>query len=256
MNALTTTARIGWFLLLLTQGVTVHAAEITVITLPAYKSLLEKLNPVFTTTTGHTLVIESGLFSQLKARIDAGDFDVAISSGAITDYLESQGKTLANKRIEFSRVGIAAAVPAGSPKPDITSVAEFNRALRNAKSISIPPKESTAGGYLVTLFDRLGVSDEVKAKLKVSSGGGQTPKAIAVGEADLGISLASEFVDVPGIEVVGPLPSEVQFYAIQTAAVGATARETGAAGILLSYLATPAAIALIQAEGLEPVLKP
>jgi ABC-type molybdate transport system substrate-binding protein len=102
MNALTTTARIGWFLLLLTQGATVHAAEITVITLPAYKSLLEKLNPVFTTTTGHTLVIESGLFSQLKARIDAGDFDVAISSGAITDYLESQGKALANKRIEFS----------------------------------------------------------------------------------------------------------------------------------------------------------
>jgi molybdate transport system substrate-binding protein len=255
MNALTSAARLGLFFLL-GQGVTVEAAEIQIISLPAYTSLLEKLDPLLATTTGHRLVIESGLFSQLKGRIDTGDFDVAISSGPVTDYLAKQGKTVPSKRIEFSRVGIAAAVPAGSPKPDITSVPEFKQALHNAKSISIPSKESTAGGYLINLFDRLGVSDDLKSKLKISSGGGQTPKAIAAGEAALGISLASEFVHVPGVDVVGPLPSELQLFVIQTAAVGVTAKEPGAAENLISYLATPAAVALIRAEGFEPIAKP
>jgi molybdate transport system substrate-binding protein len=252
MNAFASAVKLS-FVVLLVQGVTVKAAEIRVISLPAYESLLKKLDPVFATATGHKLVIESGLFSQLKGRIDAGDFDVAISSGPVTDYLSKQGKTVASKRIEFSRVGIGVAVPAGSPKPDITSVAEFKRALLNAKSISIPSKESTAGGYLVHLFDRLGVSDDLRSKLRISGGGGQTPKAVAGGEADLGISLVSEFVNVRGVEIVGPLPSELQLYAIQTAAVGATAKEPNAAEILISYLTTPTAAVIIKAEGLEPI---
>jgi molybdate transport system substrate-binding protein len=178
---------------------------------------------------------------------------VAISSGPVTDYLSKQGKIVVDKRIEFSRVGIAVAVPAGSPKPDISSVAQFKSALLNAKSINIPPSESTAGGYLSNLFDRLGVSDELRSKLKVSAGGGQTPKAVASGEAELGISLASEFVHVSGVEIVGPLPSELQLYALQTAAVGTAAKEPTAAENLVRYLTTPAAGAIIEREGLEPI---
>jgi molybdate transport system substrate-binding protein len=240
---------------LLAHGTLVEAAEIRVVSLPAYASLLGKLNPVFATTAGHELVIESGLFSQLKARIDAGDFDVAFSSGPITDYLAKQGRIVPSQRIEFSRVGISVAVPAGSPKPDIASVSKFMQVLHNARSISIPPKESTAGDYLISLFDRLSVIDDLKSKLKISSGGLQTPKALAAGEADLGISLASEFVHVSGVQVVGPLPPELQLYVIQTAAVGVTAKEPGAAATLVKYLSTPAAIALIKAEGFEPIAK-
>jgi molybdate transport system substrate-binding protein len=231
-----------------------QAAEIRVISLPAYKSLLENLNPTFASKAGHTLAVEYGLFPQLKGRLDAGDFDVAISSGVMTDYLATQGKTIPNTRIVFSRVGIGVGVATGATKPDISSTAAFKRALLNATSISIPPKESTAGGYLIGLMERLGIADDVKSKLTITGGGGQTPRAIAAREADLGITLITEFVHVRGIDVVGPLPSELQHYVIQTGAVGTTAKAPEAAEALIKYLTTPAAAALIEAEGLEPLV--
>ncbi len=235
-----------------TQVLMVAAAEVRVVSLPAYKSLLEKLNPAFESATGNRLVIESGVFSQLKGRLDAGDFDVAISSGAVTDYLSKQGMTVPSTRIEFSRIGIGVAVPQGAPKPDISSVAAFKRALLSAKAISIPTRESAAGSYLVNLLDRLGIGDDLKPKVRMTGGGGETPRAIATGQVDIGMSLLSEFVAVRGLEIVGPLPSEIQHYVIQTAAVGTAAKERNASESLVKYLMTPPAIALIKAEGLEP----
>src|SRR5262249_27028725 len=159
---------------LLAQAAVADAAEIRVVTLPAYKPLFEKLDPIFAASTGHKLSINSGLFSQLKAQIDAGDFDVAISSGPVTDYLSKQDKTVANKRIEFARIGIGVAAHAGAQKPDISSADSFRRSLLNAKSINIPSRESTAGGYLVKVFERLGINEDIRSKLQVSGGGGQT----------------------------------------------------------------------------------
>jgi molybdate transport system substrate-binding protein len=238
---------------LLGQNFAVYAAEVRLITLPAFKSLFEELAPNFETATGHKLVIEARLFSQLKERIDAGDFDVAVSTATMTDYLAKQNKTVVGTRVEFSRVGIGAAVAAGSPKPDISSVDAFKRALLNAKSISIPTKESTAGAYLSSLVVRLGLLNDIKSKLKESTGGGQTPRAIATGEADLGLSLLTEFVHVKGVEIVGPIPSELQRYVIETAAVGIAAKEPNAADTLVEYLMRPVAVAVIKAEGMEPI---
>ncbi len=231
-----------------------EAAEIRVISIPAYIYLFQKLTPAFENTTGHKLVIDFGLFSHLKGRIDAGDFDVAISTAAMTDYLAKEGKTVPSTRVEFSRIGIGVGVPAGAPKPDIGSVDAFKQTLLNAKSISIPPKESAAGGYLISLMERLGIASNIGSKLNITGGGGQTPKAVSAGEVELGITLISEFVPFRGVEIVGPLPSELQHYVVATAAVGTMAKEPNAAETLVKFLTSTPTVALFKAEGLEPVI--
>jgi molybdate transport system substrate-binding protein len=229
-------------------------AAIRAISAPTFKYLFEKLRPHFEASTGYKLVIEFGWFSLLKGRIDAEDFDVAISAGATTDYLAKQGRTVPSTRVEFSRAGIGMGVSAGAPKPDIKSDDALKRALLNAKSISIPPPASTTGAYLLTLFERLGVAGEIKSKLQITESGDHTVKAVAAGRAEIGITLINEFVPVPGVEIVGSLPSELQNYVVGTAAVGSTARDPRAAESLVKYLGTTTALDLIKADGLEPIL--
>src|SRR5262245_59890934 len=98
-------------------GVFAQAAEIVVVTLPAYRGLLQRVTPEFARSNGHAVRVHSGVFSDLKPRIDAGDFDVSISTGAVSEYLSAQGKTQPDSRVTFSRVGIGVAVQVGASKP-------------------------------------------------------------------------------------------------------------------------------------------
>ena len=229
------------------------AAEVRIGTLPAFKKLMEEIAPVFESVTGHKVTVYSGLISELRSQIEGGQFDVIISTAALTAYLAKENRTIETSRKNFSRAGIGAAVRTGTTKPDISSVAAFKNALLAARSISIPTKENTAGAYLVELMERLGVLEAVKSKLLVSTGGGQTPKAVASGEAEIGLSLLNEFVPVPGLAVLGFIPKELQRYVVETAGISVVAKEPGAAMEFLQFLSTPAAVAKIKADGLEVI---
>ncbi len=236
------------------QEVPSEAAQVKVLIFPGMSTVMEQLGSQFEGTTGHKLLPLVGFDFQLKVPLDAGDFDVAIFTPTTIDDLVKQGKVLANTRAEIARVGIGVAVKKGAPKPDISSAEAFKRALLNARSISYT-KDSGGGKYVASLMERLGIAEEMKPKTKLMGGSGKNPRAVAAGEVEFGLSLISDIVPVAGVEVLGPLPPELQRYTIVVVGVGSTAKEPHAARALVNFLNSPAAIPVIKAQGMEPLIR-
>lgn len=159
------TATIGLFMLL-AHGTAANAAEIKVIAGAGFSSALGELGPQFERATGHKLVIQYGVTGSMKRQIESGEaFDLAIVPGALMDDVTKQGKIAAGTRAEIARVGMGVGVRAGAPKPDISSVDAFKRALLNAKSVTYAPEGAT-GIHLVKVLERLGIAEQMKAKTK------------------------------------------------------------------------------------------
>jgi molybdate transport system substrate-binding protein len=159
-------------------------------------------------------------------------------------------------KLVLARVGIGVAVRAGATKPDISSVEAFKRALLAAKSIvyTDPAVGGTSGIHFAKVLDRLGIAQEIKAKSILNAQAAITPSAeiVARGEAELGIQLISEIVSVPGAELVGPLPAELQAMTVLSAGIVINAQEADAARALFKFLTSPAAASVIKAAGMEP----
>ncbi len=138
---------------------------------------------------------------------------------------------------------------AGAPKPDISTVDALKRALLETKSITYA-KEGGSGIYFASLLERLGIAEAMKPKTKYFAG--NVGELVAKGEADMAVQLITELIRVRGIELVGPLPAEVQNYIVLTAGVGAQAKEPQSATDFLQFLTAPTAASVIKAKGLEP----
>jgi len=220
---------------------------IQIIANPGMKSVFEELAPQFERASGYKIAVQYGLFDQLMNRAEASDFDVAITTGKVANY-----KFIERTRTDIARVGIGVAIRVGAPKPDISTTESFKQALLNAKSISYT-KGSTAGIYLAGLMDRLGIAEEIKRKTKLMGGGGQNPKAVSAGEIELGLSIISDILPVAGVEVLGPLPPELQNYVMETAGVGMATKDRAAADALIAFLKGPIAKSIFRAKGFEPV---
>src|SRR5215472_2884551 len=228
------------------------AAEIRALVSNALKSTLEEAAPQFETASGHKLSITFGAAAELKAAIEKGEpVDVAILTTATTDDLVKEGKLVATGRADIARSGAGVAVRKGAPKPDISTTAAFRQALLDAKSIGFVGVGATAP-YIRSLFDRLGIADEVKSKLKILPATNPAANAAANGEAELGITQISEILPYAGAQLVGPLPPEIQFYTDYPAAIAASAKEGEAGKALIAFLRTPAAAAVLKAKGLTP----
>ena len=228
------------------------AAEIKAMVSNALKSTMEEAAPQFEAASGHKLGITFGAAAELKAAIEKGEpVDVAILTTATTDDLVKEGKLVAAGRADIARSGAGVAVRKGAPKPAISTTAAFRQALLDAKSIGFVGAGATAP-YIRSLFDRLGIADEVKSKLKILPATNPAANAVANGEAELGITQISEILPYAGAQLVGPLPPEIQLYTVYPAAVAAGAKEPAAANALIKYLSTPAAIAVLKAKGLSP----
>jgi len=161
------------------------------------------------------------------------------------------GQVLSGSRVDLARSAIGLAVRAGAPKPDIGSVEALTRTLLRAKSIAY--SASVSGDYLSKeLVQRLGIADEVLPKSRRIERE-RVGAVVARGEAELGFQQISELLPVPGIEVVGPLPPEVQRITVFSAGVAATSRDPDAARAFIRFLASPAAKGTIERSGLEPV---
>ena len=240
--------------ILVAQEAPSEAAEVKVLIVPGMSTVMEQLGSQFEGITGHKLLPQVGLATQLKVPLDAGDFHVAIFGTTTIDDLVKQGKVFAATRAEIARVGIGVAVKKGAPKPDISSAEAFKSALLNAKSISYT-KDSGAGKYLASLMERLGIAEEMKLKTKLLGGGGQNPRAVAAGEVEFGLSVISDILPVAGVELLGPLPSELQQYFTFAVSVGTTAKDPEAARALVNFLNSAVAIPVIKAQGMEPLIR-
>ena len=179
--------------------------------------------------------------------------DVPIVSGKQNEELQNQGKLLAGSRVEIAQVGFTVFVKKGAARPDLSSADALKRALLGAKSIAVgdPARGGGASLYTIGLLNRLGITEKVKAKTRLEASGTQIAEAVAKGEAELGIGVASDLSLVAGIESVA-LPAEVQNYSLYVAGINSSSKQVDAAKALIAYLTSPAVKQALTANGFEP----
>jgi len=233
------------------------AAEIKVLTTRAMNHVLTELAGAFQRASEHRITLILAPPNEIERRIVEGEIvDVVMSGSAAVDNLVQQGKIARGDQLILARVGIGVAVRAGAPKPDISSIESFRRTLLAAKSIvyTDPAVGGASGIHFEKVLDRLGIAKEIKAKSILNARAATTPSAeiVARGEAELGIQLISEIVSVPGAELLGPLPGELQAFNVIRAGIVTAAREPDAAKALFRFLTSPAAAGVIKATGMEP----
>ena len=249
IRLLVAAAKIG-FMILLAQGLAAEAAEVKVIAGGGMRAVMDELGPQFERAMGHKLVIWYGHAGSIPRRIKAGEaFDLLVSGSLGLDEYTKQGKIAADTRTGIARVGMGVGARAGAPKPDISSVDAFKRALLNAKSVTYNP-EGAPGIHLAGVLERLGIAQQMKAKTKPVAKG--VVQAVADGKAELGFAFTNEVLSVRGAELVGPFPPELQRYTLFTAGVATAAKQPEAAKALIKFLRSPAAVAVIKAKGMEP----
>jgi molybdate transport system substrate-binding protein len=238
-------------LALMQQGGPVESAEITVFSSAAPRGVFRDLVPEFERTTGHRLLINYEFAADLKRRIEAGDpFDVAILPPDLADGLVQRGKLAPASRVDLGRTGMGVAVRKGAPKPDISTVDAFRRVLLEVPTVAYA-NGGTTGAHFADILARLGIAQAMKEKLRPYPSGGAV-EAVARGEADLVVIGISPILDVPGVELIGWLPPELQSYIVFTASIGSLAKQVDGARALLTALASPAAVEVFRAHGFEP----
>jgi molybdate transport system substrate-binding protein len=233
------------------------AAEVRVMISGGLTAAYNVLVPEFERTTGHKVLTAYGpsmgtTINAIPIRLQRGEgTDVVIMVGYALGDLIKQGKVIADSRVDLAKVLIGVAVKSGAPKPDIGSADALKRALLASKSIVY--SDSASGVYVSTeLFQRLGIADAVKDKARKIPAE-PVARVVARGEAEIGFQAISEMLPVPGVDIVGLLPPEVQKITVFSAGITTIAREPEAGKALIGFLGSPAASAAIIKSGMEPI---
>lgn len=228
-----------------------QSAELKIFGSRVTRMMMADVGPGFEQATGFKPVVVTDVAAVMKRRIEGGEpFDLAVLVDFQTDDLIKAGKLVADTRADIMKAGIGVAVKRGAPKPDIGTVEAFKRTLLAAKSITYL-KEGASTIHLDKVFAQLGIADALKAKT-VQPVTESVSEMVAAGEVELGIIVIPNILSVPGAEVVGPIPPDVQSYIMFTAAVSAQSPNQQAARDLIKLLQAPATIPLIKAKGMEP----
>ena len=227
------------------------AAEIKVLSTQATEQSYRELVPQFEKATGHKVTtIFTGTLDADKRVAANEQHDLLIMSQPSIDAHVKGGKVVQGSRVDLARSGVAAGVKTGARKPDISSVDALKRTILNAKSIGYSTGPS--GNYIISLFERLGVLDQVKPKMKQTATGVFVGSIIASGEVEIGFQQVSELSQYEGVDYVGPLPAEVQNYTTFSSGILSNAKEVEAARALVRYITSPQAGAVYRKRGMEP----
>jgi molybdate transport system substrate-binding protein len=217
------------------------------------KAVVVELVPEFERTSGAKADITWASTNMLLEQIAKGPTgDLAILTDEAIDDLIRQGRIVPGSRVDLARSAIGIAVRAGAPKPDIGSADALKQALLSARAISYS-KTGISGVYFPTVLERLGITEAMRSKVVIPPPGVLVGEIVVKGEADLGVQQISELLPVPGIEIVGPLPAELQKLTVFSAGLFTGAKDTQAAKTLVTMLTAPAARALYQRKGMEPL---
>jgi molybdate transport system substrate-binding protein len=229
----------------------VNAAEVNVVASTAMREVLEALVPQFERDSGHKVSVTflSGALLPVKIK-EGAQADVVVTTPATIDDLVTAGKVVANSRVDFVRSSGGVAVRAGAPKPGISTPDAFKAALLAAKTVGY--SKGPSGVHFMTVLEKLGITDEVKAKGVVPPLGQRVGTLIAEGKAEIGVQQITELLQIPGIDFVGPLPKELQANIVYATATPASAKEKVGAAALVKYLDSERAVPVIRKMGLEP----
>ena len=246
--------KIGYFvstavsLLLSTMA---SAQEIIVLAAGATEEIFAELVPQLEKSSGHKVVATFTGTANIKKQVAAGEvYDLVIVGGPEIDAFIQQGTIVPGSRTDLVKSGVGVAVRAGSPKPDISSSEALKKTLLAAKSVGISTGPS--GVHMASLFERMGIADQIKPKLKQVPSGVRIGSVIVSGEADIGFQQISELIHSPGLDYIGPLPSEVQKITVYSAGIHSRAKQPEAAKALVKSLTALTAEMVIKKHGMEP----
>jgi molybdate transport system substrate-binding protein len=227
-----------------------HAAELKVLAGGSLTGPLNELGPQFERASGHKLVIHFDSTPNLIKLATSAPFDLGVVPVDVFKNADAKARFAPGPTLDIARVGYGVAVRAGAPRPDVSTPDALKKTLLDAQSVAFLPT-SAAGAYVSSVFERLGIGEAMKAKTKPQTATGDIAKAVAKGDAELGVFLINVLM-APGVELAGPFPAELQNDLVFTSAVAADTKEAEAAKAFITYLKTPAAVAVIKAKGMEP----
>ncbi len=225
--------------------------EIKVMSTGAVKETYLELVPQFEMSTGHKVVtIWSGTADMMKRLKGGESVDLVIIGADSLDELIKLGKIEPGSRVDLAKSGVGVAVRKGARKPDISSDNAVKLMLLSASSIGYSTGPS--GVYLDGLFQRMGVADQLKSKLKRPPSGASVGEMIARGEVEIGFQQVSELIHVNGIDFLGPLPPTIQQITLFSSGIHTGATKPDAAKALAKFLTSPSAAAVLKKNGMEP----
>ena len=239
------------------QAPEAQPAEVHVVSSGGFAAAYKVLLPGFEHATGDRVTTAWGpsmgkTIDAVPARLARHEpIDVLIMVGYALDDLAAQGVVVPGSRVPLAQSGIGVVVRAGAPHPDISSTAALRQALLDAKSIAY--SDSASGVYIqTTMFKRLGIEAQMAGKARMIPAE-PVGAVVARGEAEIGFQQMSELKPIGGIDLVGPLPPELQQVTVFAAGVLASAPDPAEARALIAYLASPAAAPAIADSGMEPL---
>ncbi|MDB5803219.1 MAG: molybdenum transporter substrate-binding protein [Betaproteobacteria bacterium] len=227
------------------------AAELVVFSAGAAKSAVQPLVESFEKASGHKVSVSFGTMGLIQEKLGRGErADVLIVSSEVAEDLAKRKVIVEGSAKALTKVGIGVAVNEKTATlPDISTPEAFRQTLLNAKSIVyIDPAKGTSGKYLVTLFDKLGITAQVNAKARLGEGG-YIVEPVGKGEVELGLHQISEILPVKGVKLVGPLPEALQKWTVYSAAITPGSASPAVARELITYLSGPAAKPVYAAKG-------
>ena len=230
-------------------------AVIKVMSAGAVQSMVTALGNEFAAAHGHQLDLNFATVGSLRERLTGGETsDLAILSESAVAALAKTELFVPGTVKNLGRTRTGVVVREGAPKPDISTVEAFKRALLNAKAVSYsdPKGGGSSGTFFAGLLERLGIADQVNKTAVLKKRGFEVAQAVVDGEADIGTTFISEILTVKGARVAGPLPGELDNPNTYTGAILSRSNNAEGAAALLAALSDPAARARWTAAGLEP----
>ncbi len=217
----------------------------------ATRAVLSELITEFSRQTGQAVQLESAGGVDVARRVQAGEaVDMAVLASSSIEQLVLGGRLLADSRVDVARSGMGIAVRSGQARPDITSQQAVRTAVLQASTVGYSTGPS--GKYLMSLFERWGLAQQIADRIVQAPAGVPVATLVARGEVELGFQQLSELLGVPGIDVLGPMPPDIQHITLFSAAVARTCAQPDAARALLAFLAAPAAAPNKRRHGMEP----
>lgn len=216
-------------------------------------TVMQEIGPLFTRDAGHKVILAFGTSNQVAKRVNDGEaIDIVVITSEAIEQLTRDGRIVDGSRVAVARSFVGVAVRAGARHPDIGTPEALKRTLLAVKSVTFsdPATGAASGVHAANVFERLGIAAEMKPKAKLWDG--FVGPLVARGEAELAIQRISALKAVPGIEIVGPLPPDLQYTTHLSAAVAANSKASEAAEKFIQFLVTPQAAAVIRSKGLDP----
>ena len=236
-------------------------AEVRVLSAVGMRQVMLDLGPKFERATGHKLKVSFDSGGVILKRFERGESaDVVMINRSGIEGLAEAGRVVQGSVTDLATSKVGVAVRKGAPKPDISTPEAFKLAMLKAKTIACPDPAlgGSSGVHIAKIFERLGISEAVRPKLVFVNTPGQAQTMpghlVAKGKVEIALHQMQELMAVPGIDIIGPLPGDLQETFVFSAAIMTGANDVKAAKALIEFLRTPEARAVIKAKGMEPAI--